>query len=159
MGQLGGIVVAYLAVVVVGALLAGIPQTLGAGLYRGIRWFFRLLQRDPWFARGMLVGVLAAMMALVIWDDYALPVSVLTVLFFVLVGLGIVVILAQVSVAPRRDRWILVGGMAVELAIVIWDDNPLPMLPVFLGLWIVLILARVFDARRPGQDKKRSGAR
>lgn len=158
MGQLGGIVVAYLAVVVVAAFLAGIPQAVGGGLFRGIRSFFGLLKRDSWFAFGMQLGVLAVFLVMVLWADNPLPISVLAVLASVLLGLQFVLILARVSVAPLRTRWMAVGVLAAILVIVIRVDIPMSVAaPLFFALVIVLVLARVIVALWP--DKKRPGAR
>jgi hypothetical protein len=151
MGQLGGIVVAYLAVVLVAALLAGIPQTLGAGLFRGIRWVIGFLRRDPWLVVGMQLGFLTVFLITVIWDDNPLPVHALGPMLF---WPWLVLTLASLSVASRLIRWMALGFLAAIAVLGIWDVNPFPLA---LGVVIVPALASVSAALWPVRGKQRSG--
>ncbi|HEU5441774.1 MAG TPA: hypothetical protein VFU88_21000 [Ktedonobacterales bacterium] len=153
MGHLGGIVVAYLAVVVVVAVLAGIPQKVGGGLFRGLRWAIGFLQRDPWLVVGMQLGFLAMFLVTVIWHDNPLPMSVLGPMLF---WPWIALTLAGLSGASRLIRWMALGFVAAITVLGIWADNPFPLA---LGLCIVSALASVSAALWPVRDKKRAGAR
>jgi hypothetical protein len=153
MGQLGGIVVAYLAVVVVVAVLAGIPQKVGGGLFRGLRWAIGFLQRDPWLVAGMQLSFLAVFLVTVTWHDNPLPMSVLEPMLF---WPWIVLTLAGLSGASRLIRWLWLGFVTAIAVLGIWADNPFPLA---VGLYVVSALASVSSTLWPARGKKRSGAR
>jgi len=85
MGQVGGVIAALLAVVVVGAFLAGIPQDLGRDVYRGAKRFKK--GRIGWYILGTAMVGAVVYGAVRTWDTPAYY------------GLVAAIVLARIAVA------------------------------------------------------------